>query len=486
MMPRDTPSRVTNREVLSVLPFPDADNPQRPLNDPIQRRYALIRPVLLHQDRPATQRAQATGAHPETVGRLKRRFAKQGMLGLLPDTLAVVPAGRRRRVPDEGVQELQRLTGLYEGFGSRELARIVFHTTTHRITGQTAKRLWDHLSPAPPRQLPLLDYHSHPERSQARREVIALHFHGWSKRRISAVLHVSRPPITAWIARFEADNLESLEDKSHPPQTTRRTAWLPAMVEISPLHKRHPDAGGFRLWSLRGKSDLAVRTVERMMALNRQVYQDIPGVGSKRRPTSEPQPHPFKAQEAHQYWFIDGRMMDFALAGHRWWSLIILDGYSRTMLAGAVAPSEASWVALTVLYTACLRSGIPQHVISDSGGAFTSEAFEGVCDRWGLDHQTIVSPEGQSDMHLMETHCNVQRRVYDYQFSFTGTPLEFAQAHQRFLELYNPTAHQGLLKEQFASPLPLDVLGEAQGRLYSAEELDRMFAHALFPRPTNR
>ena len=31
------------------------------------------------------------------------------------------------------------------------------------------------------------------------------------------------------------------------------------------------------------------------------------------------------------------------------WSLIILDGYSRTMLAGAVAPSEASWVALTVL-----------------------------------------------------------------------------------------------------------------------------------------
>ena len=43
----------------------------------------------------------------------------------------------------------------------------------------------------------------------------------------------------------------------------------------------------------------------------------------------------------------------------------MLDGYSRTMLAGAVAPSEASWVAMTVLYTACLRYGVPQHVISD-------------------------------------------------------------------------------------------------------------------------
>jgi Integrase core domain/Homeodomain-like domain len=486
MMPRDTPSRVTNREVLSVLPFPDADNPQRPLNDPIQRRYELIRPVLLNQDRTATQRAQETGAHPETVGRLKRRFDKQGLRGLLPDTLAVVPAGRRRRVPDEVVQELQRLKGLYEGFGSRELARIVFHTTTHRITGQTAKRLWDQLSPAPPRQLPLLDYHSHPECSQARREVIALHFHGWSKRSISAFWHVSRPTINAWIARFEADNLESLEDKRHTPTTTRRKAWLPAMVEISHLQKRHPDAGGFRIWSLRGKSDLAVRTVERIMARNRQVYQAIPGVGSKRRPTSEPQPHPCKAKEAHQYWFIDGRMMDFALAGHRWWSLIILDGYSRTMLAGAVAPSEASWVALTVLYTACLRYGIPQHVLSDSGGAFTADAFEGVCDRLGLDHQTIVSTEGQSDRNLMETHFNVQRRLYDYQVSLTCTPLEFEQAHQRFLELYHTTAHQGLLKEPCASPLPLDVLGEAKGRLYSAEELDRKFAHALLPRTTNR
>lgn len=164
----------------------------------------------------------------------------------------------------------------------------------------------------------------------------------------------------------------------------------------------------------------------------------------------------------------------------------MLDGYSRTMLAGAIAPPEASWVALTVLHTACQRYGIPQHLISDSGGAFTSEAFEGVCARLGLDHQTIVSTEGQSYMNLMETHVNVQRRVYDYQLSLTRTPRELAQAHQRFLELYNTTAHQGLLHEHFASPIPLDVLGEAQGRLVSPEELARQFAHALFPRTTNR
>src|SRR6266542_3176936 len=117
------------------------------------------------------------------------------------------------------------------------------------------------------------------------------------------------------------------------------------------------------------------------MAVNRQVYDDIPHVGRKRTRKTEPQLHPFKASVAHEYWFIDGRIMDFALDGVRWWSLIILDGYSRTMLAGAVVPAEASWGALMVLYMACLHSAAPETLISDSGGAFTSTAFEAVLTR---------------------------------------------------------------------------------------------------------
>jgi hypothetical protein len=104
-----------------------------------------------------------------------------------------------------------------------------------------------------------------------------------------------------------------------------------------------------RLWSLRGQTDLSVRTVERILALNRPGYPDSPGTALPRAPAAAPQPHPFKACAAHEYGFIDGRMMDFALEGHRWGSLLILDGYARTMLAGAVAPAEASWVARTVL-----------------------------------------------------------------------------------------------------------------------------------------
>jgi transposase InsO family protein len=464
----------------------DVDNPQLPLHDVMQQRYELIRPLVLLQERTARQRAQETDTHPETVGALKRRFEAQGMLGLLPETLQVLPVGRRRRVPDEVVEELQRLKGLYDGFGYRELARILFHTCARRVSHHSIKKLWQQLPPAAPRQLPLLDYHTYPTRAEARREVITLYAQGWTKRSISQFLHVSRPTIATWITRFEAENAASLEDKSRAPTAPMRKVWLPVMVEIYHLQKRHPDAGGFRIWSLRGKTDLSVRTVERIMALNRRVYTDIPGTEALHAPPAVPQPHPFKATAAHEYWFIDGRMMDFAIEGHRWWSLIILDGYSRTMLAGAVALTEASWVALTVLYAAVRRYGVPVHLISDSGGAFIADAFEGVCTRLGIDHQTIVSTEGQSYMNLMETHFNIQRRLYDYQLALTRTPREFEEAHQRFLVLYNTTAHQGLLKEQFASPIPLHVLGESKGRLVSPQELDQKFAHALFPRITNR
>jgi transposase len=453
--------------------------------DQIQWRYEVIRPLVLFADRSATARAQETGTHPETVGKLKRRFEQQGMLGLLPDTLEVVTPGRRRRVPETVVEEIARLKGLYTGLQYRELARIIFYKLGERVDDKTVKILW-HQSPATaPQQLPLLDYHSDPDRAHARLQVIQLYAQGWSKRSISGYLHVSRPTITAWLRRFEAEELAGLADKSRAPHAPARKTWLPLMIEVYHLQKRHPDAGRFRIWSLLARPEISERTVGRVMALNKQLYNDIPHVrspGTKRDPAS----HPYKAHAPHDYWFIDGRKMDFALDGVKWWSLIVLDGYSRTMLAGAVAPTEASWGALLVLYTACLRYGAPKVLVSDSGGAYISEDFEAVCRRLQIHHEPIVSTQGESYKNLMETHFNIQRRLYDYQFSLTQTPAEFEQAHQAFMHTYNTTAHQGLLKEHFTPPIPLEVLGEAKGRLYTPDELARKFVQGLFPRTTNQ
>jgi transposase InsO family protein len=196
---------------------------------------------------------------------------------------------------------------------------------------------------------------------------------------ISRSLNVSRPTVDAWIRRFEAEHFAGLVGRRRGPKAPRKV-WLPLMVQVYHLQKAHPDAGEFRIWSLLAQPDIGVRTIGRVMALNKLVYDDIPHV-PKKGVKPAPGLHPYKASHRHQYWFIDGRRMDFAIDGVRWWSLIILEGYSRTMLAGAMAPTEATWVALMVLYTACLRYGAPASLVSDSGGAYTSADFEAVCTR---------------------------------------------------------------------------------------------------------
>src|SRR4029450_7679058 len=144
---------------------------------------------------------------------------------------------------------------------------------------------------------------------------------------------------------------------------------------------------------------------------------------------------------------------------------------SRTILAGVLAPTEATWAALLVLYTACLRYGVPEVLISDSGEAYISNDFEAMCTRLQIDHRTIISTHGESYLNWIETHFNIQRRLYDYQLALARTPSDLEQRHQAFIQLYNTTAHQGLLSDQRLPPIPVEILGAAQGRRYPQEVL---------------
>src|SRR5262245_27312715 len=178
---------------------PVAEFAQLPLRlgDQVQWRYELIRPLVLFADRTATQRAQETQTHPDTVRTFTRRFRQHGMLGLLPADVEVVPRGRASRVPEAMRQEIARLKALFPHFHYRELARIIFCTCGYRLHHTTVKQLWQQ-SPGPTQQqLELWDYHSHPERYEARRQVIKLYYQGWDKISISRFLKVSRSTVDA-------------------------------------------------------------------------------------------------------------------------------------------------------------------------------------------------------------------------------------------------------------------------------------------------
>jgi transposase len=295
------------------------------LGDQLQWRYEVIRPLVLFAERTATQRAHETATHPETVRTLQRRFRQQGMLGLLPGDVEVRRRARPGPIPDDVREEMDRLKALYGGFHYRALARIIFCKGAYPLDDKTAKILWQQRPVPTHQQLELWTYHTHPDRYQARLQVVKLYYQGWDKLSISRFLHVSRPTVEAWIARCEAEPFAGLIDKKRGPKEPPRTVWLPRMVQVYQLQKAHPDAGEFRIWSLLAPSDIAARTVGRIMALHKLVSDDIPPVPQRGR-KPPPQPHPLKAQYRHEYWFIDGRQMDFALDGVKWWSILILAG----------------------------------------------------------------------------------------------------------------------------------------------------------------
>jgi len=146
------------------------------------------------------------------------------------------------------VEEIGRLKALYAGFHARELVRIVFYKLGERIGHKTAQRLWQQSPVVTQEALPLGDYHTQPDRYQARLQVIKLYAQGWEKISISRFLHVSRPTVDAWIKRFATEHFAGLLDKSSAPKAPARKVWLPLMIEVYHIQKRHPDAGKFRIW----------------------------------------------------------------------------------------------------------------------------------------------------------------------------------------------------------------------------------------------
>jgi hypothetical protein len=232
-----------------VEPLPDCDPLPRRFHDPVPRRDEIIRPVFLDECT-ATERAAYPPRHPDTIGKRTRRVAPQGMRGLFPAHGDVSPRGRRRQRPEAAVQELQRLTGLYGGFHSRALGRMISEKTGDRLDHTTIQRLWPPLPLPTPPPLPPLDDHRHAPRPQARAQVMTLSCPGWTTRSMRRFLRVARPTVREWMRRVEPEDLPGLADKSRAPKAPARQAWLPLMLAVSPLPKRHPDAGRFRLGSL--------------------------------------------------------------------------------------------------------------------------------------------------------------------------------------------------------------------------------------------
>jgi transposase len=470
-------------------------NPQRPecfdepfpqlqlhFIDEVQERYEVARPLLLGRATTAVEIAQETNLHPQTVRRYVRRFERSGMRGLF-DEREVLSKGRT--LPDVVREEVRRLKTLHPPLHYREIATIIYARLGCHIDHKAVQRILQTYPPVLQARLPFTAssrYHDYKDPYQARVEVIKLYYSGWNVQSISGYLGVSRKHIYALLKKFEEETFAGLILQRRGPHQPHRKLYLPVLKKIADLQREYPLLGRYHIWDMlkrEGIANLGESTVGAAMAFNRLVYAEL----SRKRIKKPPRLHPFKSRSWHDYWFIDHRYL-VKIDGIQYYSLCILEGYSRAFLAGLVVATQARGPVLKLIYDTVRLWGAPVGIVSDRGGAFISDDYRRTWEQLGVAVHYIE--KHQSWQNMIETHFNIQRKLADHKFEQAQNAAQLQEEHMRFLETYNTLEHLAHRRRKAGSRTPRDVLSWVRGRVLTPHQLDRGFRETLWKRMTNQ
>ena len=366
---------------------------------------------MLKGERSLRQQSQQTGMNDWRLWRERRRFRRDGLLGLI-DRRTLPPA---RGTPGAAVclpRHIQQLIGrraLAHPCTAREWARIMrggYHDPVdHRGIPRVLAR--HHLSPeALPRhrhrapQIPSLPWppghqlglpfepaahaqrlelawgpepllirfrtdREDPTDEQARWRIIEWLESGFRPRRVAALLAIAPPVVSSWQRRFKAEGLLGLSTRprEHPSISTRVPVQV--IMEVFQLLDHNPLLGHDRVkMALDALGDRYGHTsVWPMVALDKEAHPPAP---PPQRP-SHPDERPQHATAPHQVCYVDVRYLA-KIAGHWLYSSLLFDGYRRASGgAGCFARQHLSRV-VHVCRPAIARWGAPEAVVSDHAG----------------------------------------------------------------------------------------------------------------------
>lgn len=442
---------------------------------PEQLTYELLRPVVLFGQSPA-ERARVTGAPQRTLYRQVARFERHGMASLFAPV-----SEPQRRLPAVIRQAIRDLKAEYPAFRPNELATICQIRFGHRPSLPTVRRvLAEEPVPASARRR-FPPYHQISEPAERRLAIIRLHSEGWNKQSIAGYLETSRETVHATLRRWIADGVAGLDDKSRAPKPGVRKVDLQALVTIREVQE-NPELGAFRVHAALKQLgiELSPRTCGRILAHNRRLY----GLPRPTRLPREPKAMPFKASRRHQYWTVDLRYLDHSLDDGKVYCISILENYSRAILASGVSRRQDLTAYLMVLFAAIRQHGVPEALVSDSGGVFRAKQAQQIYDRLGIIKLEVE--RRQAWQSYIETAFNVQRRMADWHFAQATTWTALLAAHDQWVADYNYQVHWAHRERADGRQSPAAVLGWVCGRPVSAEELHRIFYATRFGRKLNQ
>lgn len=341
--------------------------------------------------------------------------------------------------------------------------------------------------------LPTTEFHQFDDAYRARWTVVKMHYEGWHPSSIAGCLHLSRQHVWNIVQAFERDGFAGLEDKRTRPAThPANQLSLPFLKEVLDVQQEYPRAGRFRVKGLveqRTGHAPSERTVGRAMAINRQHHAAPPAWVTDHPDLSEPdgiiKETPFDPAWRHRYWFIDYRyLVRLDDEGHWAYSLCIIEGYSRKILAGMATEYQDTVAVLQLLSAALSEYGRPDGIVSDNGSVFTSDAYEDLLD--ALEIEVCHIEKGKPWENLIEAQFKVERRLGDAAFERANDFAEIQERHAAFVETFNTTPHWAHRDRDDGLRTPVAVLSWARGRELALDLLQQVLRHLQVERVINQ
>jgi transposase/transposase InsO family protein len=457
-----------------------------PVTCPVQRRYHDIAPCLAGKATPVEQ-ARHLNLSYSTVARWLREFREQGMPGLFPAT----PYPREPYTPERVVVTLLYYKCCAPKASDRELARVIDAVTGHKLHNETVKALleryffWKH-----PEFSELIHYPVPSDPHALRREMVKLDGQGWTDKRIAELLHCSRKTVRKWLRRARQAEEQPDEkqmwllDRSRAPRHTNRKVHFGVIHIILTLQKKYGYAGWFRIQGYLSQDygiELGETAIKKVMALNRRLHL------APQRPVEirirDPREGPPKSQRPFEHVYVDFRYLDARPGGVQLYSCLLLEGHSRTILAGSLTRRQDAGVLLAVYYFALYEFGVWGETISDHGGQFRSHAFARVNRRLRIEH--TMYEKGHPWQNLIESHFGIQARLGEYGWQKCKTVEEAQDFHRELIRDHNRLPHWAHRQRNDQKRTPLEVLGAARGRETDAATLHRAFSRACWQRRTD-
>ncbi len=448
------------QQVRLLAPFPE------------QRAYELLRPVVLVGRSPA-ERAVQTGSAERTIYRRAARFDAEGMASLFPPP----KVEKHRRLPAPVRQAIRALKAEHPAFRTHEIAGICETRFGHRPSPHTVKRVLAEEPPVPGARRRFPPYRDIADAAERRLAIIRLHSEGWPVKSIAAYLDVSRQQVYLTLRRWIAEGVAGLGDKSRARADVPRKVTLPVIATVRELQE-NPRLGEFRVAAALRQQGIIVspRTCGRILAKNRALY----GLKQAESAPREPKPLPYLAARPHEYWFLDIRYLDHSLGDGKVYCISVIDGFSRAVLASLLSRSQDLGPVLLLLYSAMRQWGLPECLVTDSGGVFLANHARRIYAALAIRKEEIA--KRQAWQNLLEAQFGAQARMADYAFARAGSWDELLRVHEQWMADYNEQMHWAHRHREDGRRSPKDVLDGTQGRPIEEGHLHRVFYTLRFGR----